>query len=120
LHERQITPLITGGTCYYIESMLWDGFIGQKWTNEADDDNNNDNNDNDDDDDNINNDERAKRLKAASSLQSSAKELYERLQRVDPIMAAKLHHSAIRKVLLLLLLRNSYFFKTFSQCISKG
>lgn len=31
---RGKVPIVVGGTHYYVESLLWDGFIGQNWTAE--------------------------------------------------------------------------------------
>ncbi|CEG81005.1 Putative tRNA dimethylallyltransferase [Rhizopus microsporus] len=75
ISEQSQLPVVVGGTNYYIQSLIWNNtLIGQRESSPALDD-----------------------FPELDKLETS--ELYERLSKVDPVMANKWHPSDRRKIL---------------------
>jgi tRNA dimethylallyltransferase len=77
---RGRVPVVVGGTFLYVEALLWRSFINQ---GEAEDD------------------ERKAQARAAAAPppgSAEASRLYAELQRVDPVMANRLHPNDVRRV----------------------
>ncbi|XP_034016834.1 tRNA dimethylallyltransferase isoform X2 [Thalassophryne amazonica] len=79
MHRENKLPIIVGGTNYYIESLLWKVLVDTGG---------------EDFDEGVNG--ASKRKLDLEKLEGA--KLYERLMKVDPKMAAMLHHNDIRKI----------------------
>uniref|UniRef100_A0ABD2WEC7 Uncharacterized protein n=1 Tax=Trichogramma kaykai TaxID=54128 RepID=A0ABD2WEC7_9HYME len=81
LVNKEIMPIIVGGTNYYIESLLWKILIDDPKTSESDSEGD------------------FSPLKIRRIEETSNEELHNRLKEIDPEMADRLHPNNRRKVI---------------------
>ena len=85
LLNKNLMPIIVGGTNYYIESLIWDILIADKEYFS------------DDDYENVEEEKYLKKVRLLNDLTNF--ELHKKLQTIDPEMSTKLHPNNRRKII---------------------
>lgn len=78
ISNRGKLPIIVGGTHYYIEALLWFQHLAEESTSEKE--------------------QKSEELAIESKEEETNEDEYKLLQKIDPIMAAKVHPNNKRKI----------------------